>query len=346
MGVNLKNLAARMKSVNSAAETLTTIAHSETVAVKYIKPAKHNVCAQNDTEESVKTLAASIAADGLIHDLTVNKVSETEYHLISGERRFRAITEVLHWNTVQCRVYEHMSDNRAQLMLLEANLQVREYSAGEKLAFYKEAVGILKQMQEKAHQSEIAALLGVSTRQVRKYQEIVENLPDSDQKEISAGNISINEAVKRVKEQKKPEQGSQDEPTQARPKDSNGEEPLPGQVDFGEKYAIPVPVVEHNKKESVKPEVQSNLLPHGTDAATQEQPVSVVKGESVSISIPSNSILLFLDEQISKEETKQKDLSIGAAEQAAAEGACEAYRKTKEFVLTIGVMNRIMNSCS
>lgn len=332
MGVNLKNLAARMKSVNSAAETLTTIAHPETVAVKYIKPAKHNVCAENDTEESVKTLAASIATDGLIHDLTVNKVSETEYHLISGERRFRAITEVLHWNTVQCRVYEHMSDDRAQLMLLEANLQVREYSAGEKLAFYKEAVDILEQMQEKTHQSEIAALLGVSTRQVRKYQEIVENLSYNDQKEISAGNISINEAVKRVKKQKKPEQqGSQDKPTQVHPKDSNGEEPLPGQVDFREEYVIPQPVVEH-KKDSVKPEVQSGLLPHGTDAATQEEPVSVVKGESVSISIPINSILLFLDEQISKEETKQKDLSIGVAEQAAAEGACEAYRKTKEFV--------------
>lgn len=241
MAINLKNLNKRIDNVTAFGEKLTTLAHSEEVSANYIIPAQNNICAKNDTVESVQELADSIAANGLIHDLTVNKMSETEYHLISGERRFRAITEILKWETIPCRVYEHMSDDNAQLMLLEANLQVRHYSDGELLNFYKEAEAIIERMQVKAPQQALAALLGKSTRQIRKYQAISETLSQDEQKAISNGTMSLNTGVhlaqqrKNDKKEAAPKKESDSNKAEPVPKsalDSNGEEPLPNQMNF------------------------------------------------------------------------------------------------------------------
>ena len=243
MAINLKNLNKRIDNVTASGEKLTTLAHPEEVNVNYIIPAQNNICAKNDTAESIQELADSIAANGLIHDLTVNKVSETEYHLISGERRFRAI-RILKWETISCRVYEHMSDDNAQLMLLEANLQVRHYSDGELLDFYKEAEAIIERMQVKAPQRALAALLGKSTRQIRKYQAIAKNLSQDEQKEISSGEMSLNEGAQLAqqrKDKKKPSvpktqksagKAKEEEPVPKIPLDSNGEKPLPNQMSF------------------------------------------------------------------------------------------------------------------
>ena len=244
MAINLKNLDKRINSVTVSSEKLTTLAHFEEVSVDYIIPAKNNVCAKKDTAESIQELADSIAATGLIHDWTVNKISETEYHLISGERRFRAVTEILQWRTIPCRVYEHMSDDNAQLMLLEANLQVRHYSDGELLDFYKEAEAIIERMQVKAPQQALAALLGKSTRQIRKYQAISETLSQDEQRAIANGNMSLNTGVQLAQQRKsekkaaapqKQKSAGRKEKAEPVPKiqpDSNGEEPLPNQMNF------------------------------------------------------------------------------------------------------------------
>ena len=234
MAINLKNLDKRINSVTASGEKLTTLAHFEEVSVDYIIPAKNNVCAKKDTAESIQELADSIAATGLIHDWTVNKISETEYHLISGERRFRAVTEILQWRTIPCRVYEHMSDDNAQLMLLEANLQVRHYSDGELLDFYKEAEAIIERMQVKAPQQALAALLGKSTRQIRKYQAISETLSQDEQKAIANGTMSLNTGAQLAQQRKneKKSDKKKSEPVPQKELDSNGDEPLPNQVSF------------------------------------------------------------------------------------------------------------------
>mgnify|MGYP000904611842 FL=1 len=244
MAINLKNLNKRIENVTASGEKLTTLAHSEEVPTKYIIPAQNNICAKHDTTESIQELADSIAASGLIHDLTVNKISETEYHIISGERRFRAVTRVLKWETVSCRVYEHMSDDHAQLMLLEANLQVRHYSDGELLDFYKEAEQIIERMQVKAPQQALAALLGKSTRQIRKYQAIAETLSQDEQRAIASGTMSLNtgaQLAQQRKDKKKPsgpktkKSAGKKEKAEPIPKmspDSNGEKPLPNQMSF------------------------------------------------------------------------------------------------------------------
>ncbi len=193
MGVNLKKLAARMQAVKNSASVLNKLAYSASIPVQYIHPSDDNLCARLDTDESIADLAASIDANGLLHPLTVNKVSETEYRIISGERRFRAITTYLHWDTVDCRVFEHIDGPKSFLMLLSANLAVREYTAGEKLSFYKAAVNALVQMDAPATQKDLAKVLGVSDRQVKKYKAI-SSLSEEDQEAIRKGILSINEA--------------------------------------------------------------------------------------------------------------------------------------------------------
>ena len=193
MSVNTKKLAARMQAVKNSASVLTKLAYSASIPVQYIHPSDDNLCARQDTDESIADLAASIDANGLLHPLAVNKVSETEYRIISGERRFRAITTHLHWDAVDCRVFEHIDGPKSFLMLLSANLAVREYSAGEKLSFYKAAVAALSQMDVPATQKDLAKVLGVSDRQVKKYKAI-SSLSEEDQEAIQNGTLSINEA--------------------------------------------------------------------------------------------------------------------------------------------------------
>ena len=193
MSVNTKKLAARMQAVKNSASVLNKLAYSASIPVQYIHPSDDNLCAKLDTDESIADLAASIDANGLLHPLTVNKVSETEYRIISGERRFRAITTHLHWDAIDCRVFEHIDGPKSFLMLLSANLAVREYSAGEKLSFYKAAVEALSQMDAPATQKDLAKVLGVSDRQVKKYKAI-SSLSEEDQEAIQNGTLSINEA--------------------------------------------------------------------------------------------------------------------------------------------------------
>ncbi|HCR44005.1 MAG TPA: hypothetical protein DIV41_05420, partial [Ruminococcaceae bacterium] len=75
-----------------------------------------------------------------------------------------------------------------------------EYSTGEKLIFYQESERLLQSMQESGEykgplQKGIAELLGISTRQVRKYQAVM-NLPTDMQHAVIDGKISINDACK------------------------------------------------------------------------------------------------------------------------------------------------------
>ncbi|MVB10453.1 Nucleoid occlusion protein [Caprobacter fermentans] len=199
--LNLANISAGLESVKAITENLDTLAHNESIPAELILPAEDNPYAQNDSEESLKALAQNIQANGLIHPLVVNRISDQEYRLISGERRYNAITMFLNWERISCMVYDHISPNSAALKLHAANLEVREYTTEQKLRFYEETDRLLRDMKESGEytgpiQKGIAELLGVSDRQVRKYKAIVENLPESIKEAVAQGKLNINEAAK------------------------------------------------------------------------------------------------------------------------------------------------------
>lgn len=207
--MNLANINDSLNSVKVITKSLDNLSHHENVQTDLIHPAKNNPYALDDTPESILELAEDIRTNGLIAPLAVNKVSEDDYQLISGERRYKAITEHLHWKTIPCMVYDHISPFSAALKLHSANLSVRDYTTEQKLRFYEETNRLLRAMKESGEylgpiQKGIAELLGVSDRQVRKYKLISENLSEETKQAVIRGDVSINDACRLIPQKSTP----------------------------------------------------------------------------------------------------------------------------------------------
>ena len=197
--INFANIQSALGKAKEAAAPLQNKGHTENVPVDFIVLADKNIYNESDNDESIKELADNIEACGLLHPITVNKISTEKYQIISGERRFRAVTEYLHWKSVPCRVFEGLSSEAAQLKLCMANLAVREYTASQKYKFYLEVKALLEKMKASGEykgglQKGIAEILNVTKRQVAKYSSI-EKLPPDVQQQVIDGTISINKAV-------------------------------------------------------------------------------------------------------------------------------------------------------
>jgi ParB/RepB/Spo0J family partition protein len=219
--INVGNILAGLNEVKAVTESLSVTPTHESIPARYIKLNPHNTAAENDTPESIAELAAGIKAAGLIHPLAVNKISDTEYRLISGEHRYKAITTHLGWETIPCTVYPNISLAAETVTLLIANLQTREYTVAQKLGFYKELDTALHQMKENGEyqgsiSKGVAQLLGVSDRQIRKYKQITENMTEEEQKNITNINEAAAAAAQRPKviaEETSGNQNSNDPPS-------------------------------------------------------------------------------------------------------------------------------------
>ena len=197
--INFANIQSALGKAKEAAAPLQNKGHTENVPVDFIVLADRNIYNESDNDESIKELADNIEACGLLHPITVNKIGTEKYQIISGERRFRAIIEYLHWKSVPCMVFEGLSAEAAQLKLCMANLAVREYTTSQKYKFYLEVKALLEKMKASGEykgglQKGIAEILNVTKRQVAKYSSI-EKLPPDIQLQVIDGTISINKAV-------------------------------------------------------------------------------------------------------------------------------------------------------
>lgn len=196
-GLNITGITAGLDMIKGIVDEANSIARDELVDADLIDFAAKNSYASEDTEESVKELADQIEAVGLLNPLGVIKEGG-RYTLFSGERRYRAITQHLQWEKIPCRIFENVTPSRAQLMLHVAN-GAREYSPAKKLELYEEYSELLRQMKESGEftgplQNGIANLLNVSTRQVRTYRMMVEQLRPEEKKAVSDGEMSFGDA--------------------------------------------------------------------------------------------------------------------------------------------------------
>ena len=94
--INMANIQSALGKVKDAAAPLQNKGHTENIPVDYIRLADRNIYNEGDSSETIKELADNIEACGLLHPITVNKIASDNYQIISGERRFRAVTEYLH----------------------------------------------------------------------------------------------------------------------------------------------------------------------------------------------------------------------------------------------------------
>ena len=199
--INFANIQSALGKAKEAAAPLQNKGHTENVPVDFIVLADKNIYNESDNDESIKEWADNIEACGLLHPITVNKIGTEKYQIISGERRFRAITEYLHWKSVPCMVFEGLSDEAAQLKLCMANLAVREYTTSQKYKFYLEVKALLEKMKASGEykgglQKGIAEILNVTKRQVARYSSI-EKLPAEIQNDVIEGRITLNQALER-----------------------------------------------------------------------------------------------------------------------------------------------------
>lgn len=179
-----------------------------------------NTAAENDTAESIQQLADSIEAAGLIHPLTVNKISEHKYMLLSGERRYKAITTHLHWSSIPCTVYELKDTDMVTLVTVQANMETREYTVAERLKLYHQLEGSLRTLKAKGKYKGgisrgIAKMLGISEQQVGKYKRLSEQLGADELKQVT----NIDKAIQSLPKPQKTESdfqffnGKSQEPT-------------------------------------------------------------------------------------------------------------------------------------
>ena len=201
MAVKIDNIMAGLASVQNVTDNYSNLSHNENVPINLIFPAKFNPYNEDDTEETTQALADSISANGLLHPITVNKVSANRYEIISGEHRFKAISQYLDWKTIPCTVFDNISSDEAELKLHIANLDAREYTPAQKLKYYEALDNLVQRMIDNGEysgskQKAIANIMKVSTRQVRKYKSIVENLTPQVKEKIQSGEVTIEGATK------------------------------------------------------------------------------------------------------------------------------------------------------
>ena len=232
--MNFASITAGLDTLKDVMQQNAEIAQDKLIDVSFIDFAPQNTFAADDTDESIRELADSIELLGLLEPLVVVRDND-RYTLIAGERRYRAITECLHWSTVPCRVFdgEALSRNRKQLMLHEANGQ-RDLSAGRQLQIFEEYNALLEEMMQNGEYTGtklglIAKKMQISDRQVRKYKRIAEQLTQQEKEMLAAGELTVNEASRlAVARSKKaePSSGSGEQPeAQSEPSSGFGELP-------------------------------------------------------------------------------------------------------------------------
>ena len=232
--MNFASITAGLDTLKDVMQQNAEIAQDKLIDVSFIDFAPQNTFAADDTDESIRELADSIELLGLLEPLVVVRDND-RYTLIAGERRYRAITQCLHWSTVPCRVFdgEALSRNRKQLMLHEANGQ-RDLSAGRQLQIFEEYNALLEEMMQNGEYTGaklglIAKKMQISDRQVRKYKRIAEQLTQQEKEMLAAGELTVNEASRlAVARSKKaePSSGSGEQPeAQPEPSSVSGELP-------------------------------------------------------------------------------------------------------------------------
>jgi ParB/RepB/Spo0J family partition protein len=112
--------------------------------------------------EQLRTLATSIAKHGLVEKIILRPVDDG-YEIVAGERRFRAMTEVLGWTMVPAEVQERDDMAASAAMLIENVHRVD-------LDPIDEAGAYARRMQQLGcTPTELADELGLSVNRVQSY---------------------------------------------------------------------------------------------------------------------------------------------------------------------------------
>ena len=154
--------------------------------------------------DDIDELAEDIKENGLAHNIVVRPLPNDSYEIISGERRFTALTKLRNegmeeYKTIPCKIIK-ADDIQAMIMLIQANSQSREITENIKIKqvallnkLYAEKKAS-KKMLTKEIQEQIANDLNISFSQVRKY-EAITKASDSIQEGFANHSLTFSEAT-------------------------------------------------------------------------------------------------------------------------------------------------------
>lgn len=203
-----KELFPALKKSN-VSENLKVIEKKETddirfIEVNKIKPSPLNKYPIVDIER----LAESIKTWGLIHNLLVVKSDDPdfEYEILSGERRFAAIDLLLKQgdetfkNGIRARVIGSTNDIDKEIMLIEANEEVRDDDPARRRQMIQRLEDLYKARAEKngttinTISKDISNQIGIGERQVQRYRAVNTLIPELTEA-FDKGNVNLEKAA-------------------------------------------------------------------------------------------------------------------------------------------------------
>lgn len=137
--------------------------------------------------EALEELKSSIHENGLVQPITVRRVEEGMFELVSGERRFRAVTE-LGFSEIPAYVLQVDSDTKMLELALTENLQREDLNAIEVAAGYQRLIDECNLTQE-----QVAERVGKDRATVANFLRLLK-LPARIQKGLIDGDISAGHA--------------------------------------------------------------------------------------------------------------------------------------------------------
>ncbi len=137
--------------------------------------------------EALEELKSSIHENGLVQPITVRRVEDGLFELVSGERRFRAVTE-LGFNEIPAYVLQVDSDTKMLELALTENLQREDLNAIEVAAGYQRLIDECSLTQE-----QVAERVGKDRATVANFLRLLK-LPAQIQKSLIDGDITAGHA--------------------------------------------------------------------------------------------------------------------------------------------------------
>lgn len=195
-------------------------AQLENIPLKNIKLNEANDYRQLDREEDIQTLAEDIERNGLLHNLVVSRRRPGEYVILSGERRYRALTllhnrrlekraagqtvDVGRWRRAPCRVLTGLSPRQERIVLDAANLQTRGGAGNERLTRlamerYRDNVKREYGLSEAEARQLLMKVSNIGRSSIFRNFKIIDNLIPPFQDMLNASLISKKEADELVK---------------------------------------------------------------------------------------------------------------------------------------------------
>lgn len=149
---------------------------------------------------NISELVEDIEINGLNHNLVVRSSDNGRYELISGERRYTALKELVNkgeerFKKVPCKVSD-LNDLDSEIILIQANAQTRELSETDKLKQVQRLTELYKLKKKNGEKvgkirDIISKDTGLSPTQVGRYTTINKSLIPELKDILDKGNLSI-----------------------------------------------------------------------------------------------------------------------------------------------------------